>query len=249
MYGRAKSAACCESFTQPLAHQLLPLHAAQLLGQQARGHKHQIVVLKDFAKIPAGLEVAQALEHLLPGQAAGVPQRVVARQARAVDHQIARSDTLGGHAIVKLKPGQIIADGFVPFELLLFGQHAQHGHGERLGDGADGKQRLRGRRLLAFDVAETVAAGKNHFAVADDGHGHARRFPILERLTDEGVHALERRLGRNHRRGTLPCRRIFRWRLRRYRYCKQRQHKQPQCAHPGRATHRDTSLRITNRAD
>jgi hypothetical protein len=174
-----------------LLDERLPAHAGQALDQVPGGHVHQVLVLPDGAQVLARLQVLEPPHQLLATGRRVVPDHVVARQARAVRHQVARRDTLAGERVVELEGWQVMAHGSIPIQLALVGQDAERQGRESLGARGEREERLRRDGQVALDVARAEPLQEDHLTILDDADGQAGHLPGIDRRADKLREALQ----------------------------------------------------------
>ena len=187
----------------PRLQEVAPGHPARCGDHLARREEHDVLIAVLRAEAPAGLQVAEVVQHLRAVEPRSVPHEVAARQAAAVRQQIAHRQLARDVRIRQLEPGEILGDGIVPRDLAGIDQHGERRRGERLGGGADGEQRVRVDAGGLAQLAHPVALAEHHGVVPDHSHRHPGHAPVTQRLLDVRVESAERRIlrtgGRNGR--------------------------------------------------
>jgi hypothetical protein len=105
-----------------------------------------------------------------------------------VRDQVAGRQALAGLGVIEPEPRDLIADGFVPFDLPLVDESTQSKRREGLGRRADGQEGIGSHGELFFEVLESESLGENDLVIFDDGDGRAGDVDLGQAL---GYHVVE----------------------------------------------------------
>src|SRR5215472_8104292 len=148
-----------------LANGAFPTEAGELSFEVAHGRNGKIVVLISAAKTFVWFQVMEPAHEVCPAEIGGIPDEIVARQARTMREKIARSSLLSGDWVVHLKFGEIGAHGLIPIHFAFVFENGEGESGEGFADRADREKRRGGDGKFLLEVAIAEAFGVNDFAV------------------------------------------------------------------------------------
>ena len=166
------------------------LHARiqQMAADKARGGRHQVVVLIDFAEAAGWFGCGELGERARGGSiAAGREDEVeiLARQSRARADEVADQDLRGRLVASQAKAGVEACHRLVPSKATRVDQARQQQSRQPLGIRCDLEQRARVDRRRVAQRPDTGAAFVDDAVAIDQGKADARHAQFARRLFDE----------------------------------------------------------------